>query len=229
MNKKYKPIANLAIVLFLFYGSSIFILIPIALFRIDLNNSSDLVFNSLRLFYNLVTMIILFFIYKKDIIKDFKSFKKNFGNITDIAFKYWMIGFILMIVSNILIGLFSPVSTANNEESVREIIYSTPVIAFFLTSICAPFIEELVFRKSFKDAIKSKYLFILISGIVFGALHVLGTIETPYDFLYIIPYSMLGISFAKIYYETDNIFSTIFMHAFHNALVITIVLTGIGG
>ena len=63
MNKKYKPIVNLAIVLFLFYGSSIFILIPIALFRIDLNNSSDLVFNSLRLFYNLVTMIILFFIY----------------------------------------------------------------------------------------------------------------------------------------------------------------------
>ena len=40
---------------------------------------------------------------------------------------------------------------------------------------------------------------------------------------------MLGISFVKIYYETNNIFSTIFMHAFHNALVITIVLTGIGG
>ncbi len=68
-----------------------------------------------------------------------------------------------------------------------------------------------------------------MSGIVFGALHVLGAIETPYDFLYIIPYSMLGISLAKIYYETNNIFSTIFMHAFHNALVITIVLAGIGG
>ena len=227
--KNYKPLIYLAIVLFLFYGSSIFILIPIALFRIDVNNCSDLVFNSLRLFYYAVTALILFFIYRKDIIKDFKNFKKNFGNFTDTAFKYWIVGFIIMIVSNILIGFFSPVNKANNEESVRAIIYSTPVIAFFLTSVCAPFIEEIVFRKAFKDAISSKWLFILTSGIVFGALHVIGAIESPYDFLYIIPYSALGIAFANIYHETNNIFSTIFMHAFHNALVLTLVLTGVGG
>ena len=80
---------------------------------------------------------------------------------------------------------------------LRAIIYSTPVIAFFLTSVCAPFIEEIVFRKAFKDAISSKWLFILTSGIVFGALHVIGAIESPYDFLYIIPYSALGIAFAN--------------------------------
>lgn len=97
-----------------------------------------------------------------------------------------------------------------------------------MTSILAPFIEELIFRKAFKDAIKSKWLFVLTSGIVFGCLHVVGSISSLYEILYIIPYSSLGIAFALAYHETDNIFSSIFLHFLHNTIVMSLVIFGMG-
>ena len=228
LDEKYKPVIYLALVLFLFYCSGIFVLIPIYLFRIDIKTCSDVVYNLVRFFPNAVLTAILFIMYRKDLINDFKNFKNNYGDYTDKAFKYWLIGFVLMIISNYLIIIFSPVKTATNEESVRSIIRSTPIIAFIFTCIIAPFLEELIFRKSFKDAIKSKWLFILTSGIVFGALHVVNNIESLYGLLYLAPYSFLGIAFALTYYETDNIFSSIFIHFFHNTLVVLLSGFGLG-
>jgi membrane protease YdiL (CAAX protease family) len=166
--------------------------------------------------------------YKKNLKKDLKYFLANFGENTDIAFKYWIIGFILMALSNYIIILFSPVKTATNENSVRSIINATPIIALIFSCLVAPFIEEIIFRKSFKDAIETKWLFILVSGIVFGALHVVGNIESLYGLLFLAPYSFLGLAFAMTYYKTNNIFSSIFIHFFHNTLVILLAIFGVG-
>ena len=225
---KYKPIIYLTIVLLLFYSSSLFRLIPIYLFNIDLNTCSDLVFNSTRLFANAVTALILFFIYFKDLKIDLKKFKNNFKEIISSSIKYWIVGFIIMMITSMLIGIFSPINTSTNEEGVRSIIYSTPIIAFLMSSILAPFTEEIIFRKAFKDALKNKCLFIITSGVVFGALHVVGTIESLYGLLYIFPYTSLGIAFALAYYKTNNIFSSIFLHFMHNTLVMLLVNFGIG-
>ena len=227
--ENYKPIINLALVLLLFYCSSLFQLIPIYLFKIDIKNCSEFALNIVRLFPNLTLSIILFFIYRKDLIKDFKDFIKNFGIITDVAIKYWVLGFALMILSNSLISALTPVNISENEQSVRAMISTTPVVAFFFICVFAPFIEEIIFRKSFKDALHNKWLFIIMSGIVFGLLHVISSINSFYDLLYIIPYSLLGLFFALTYYETNNIFSTIFVHFSHNLLLLIINIIGIGG
>ena len=224
MHNNYKPIINLALVLFLFYISSLFRLIPIVLFNIDINTCSDKVYNFLRIFPNIVLTILLFIIFWSDLKKDFKVFRKKFGEITDVAIKYWVIGFVCMLVSNLLIQLLLPVSIASNEQEIRKFIDSTPFFAFLATCVFAPLLEELIFRKSFKDAIKNKWLFIILSGFVFGAMHVLGSIESLYSLLYIIPYSSLGISFAYMYYKTDNIFSSIFAHFVHNTSTFIVLL-----
>lgn len=218
--KNFKPLIKLSIVLLLFYLSSLFSLIPIYLFDIDINNCNDTLYNFLRILPNICQAIILYFIYRKDIKKDYKDFKNNFGKYSDIAIKYWILGFIAMFVSNIIITNITPVKIAANEEGVREIIKAIPIISFLAIGFLAPFSEELIFRKSFKDSIKSKWLFILTSGIVFGLLHVIGSISSLYDLLYIIPYSSLGIAFATIYYKSDNIFSSIFVHSLHNTILI---------
>ncbi len=220
----YKSIINLAIVLLLFYCSSLFILIPVLIFNIDLNNCSNLTTNLLRLFPNFMTFIILFIIYRKEIKNDFLKLKKNFGSITDIALKYWIIGFILMIVSNTIIGAFSPIKVPSNESSVRDLIISTPLISFIFISIFAPFNEELIFRKSFKDVFKNKWIFALISGLTFGLLHVINSISSLYELLYFIPYTSLGIVFSLAYYKTDNIFTSIIMHFIHNTLIFIIYI-----
>lgn len=225
---EYRPIIYLVIVLLLFYCSSLFKIIPIYLFNIDVKTCGNLIFNCLRLFSNLITALILFILYRKDLIKDFTDFKKNFGKYTDIGIKYWMVGFILMMIINSIIVFFFLGSTATNESGVREIIFSTPFIAFIMTCILAPFIEEVIFRKAFKDVLKNKWLFILMSGIVFGSLHVIGSINSLYELLYILSYSSLGIAFSAIYYKTNNIYTSMFMHFIHNFLVLLLLLISKG-
>ncbi len=216
----YKPVINLTIVLLIFYCSSLFVLIPIYLFNIDIKTCSDIVYNILRIIPNIAQAILLMLIYRKTIKNDFKDFIKKFGNYSDIAIKYWLLGFIAMIISNKIITSLFPIEIAANEQGVREIIHTIPLISFFSICIFAPISEELIFRKAFKDCFNNKWLFILISGFVFGLLHVIGSFNSLYDLFFIIPYSSLGIAFAYIYYKTNNIFSSIFVHCMHNTILV---------
>lgn len=201
--------------------------IPIILFKIDINSLTKLE----KVLYNLITDLIflgiLIYVYRKTLIEDFKNFKKNLSSNLEFAFKYWLIGVIVMIVSNILITVFAPTSTAGNEETIRSLINQYPIYMLFCVAIYAPLTEELIFRKGFRDLINNKYIYILASGMVFGSLHVVSTITSPLDLLYLIPYCSLGITFAYIYYKSKNIFSTISMHCFHNTITVCLYLIGL--
>lgn len=230
IKNKFKP-TMLFIVLFLLM--LIFPCIPLEIFRIDLDKLS---FNY-KVLYNFMCdigfMIILFMIYKNELIIKFKEYFKNFRENTNTTFKYYLIGFLVMIISNIVIVLFFKNASANNEEAVRTLIDKAPLYMIFSVSIYAPFVEEIIFRKGIKDSVMAfsnnkftKYLFILISGILFGSMHVIGSVTSVYDYLYIIPYSALGISFAALLYKTDNIFSTITIHSIHNTASIILYFMG---
>ena len=224
----YKPIINLTIVLLIFYCSSLFALIPIYIFNIDIKTCSDTVYNTLRIIPNVAQALILMIFYWKTLKKDSVDFKNNFGKMSDVALKYWGLGFVGMMISNLAINFIFPVNIATNEQGVREIISAIPLVSFFSISLLAPIAEELTFRKSFKDCFKGKWLFILMSGVVFGILHVIGSFNSLYDLLYFIPYSALGIAFATIYYKTDNIVASIFAHCFHNTILVLLNIFATG-
>lgn len=177
---------------------------------------------------NLLFLILIIFVYFKTLKKDFKSFFKDFFNNIEISIKYWLIGFTVMIISNLIIVVITNGAIAGNEEQVRDLIDISPLYMLFSVSIYAPLTEELLFRKGFRDIIKNKWLYIIVSGCVFGGLHVIGNIGSPVDLLYLIPYCSLGIAFAYTYYKTNNIFSTICMHSIHNTMAIILYLIGSG-
>lgn len=177
---------------------------------------------------NLLFLILIVFVYFKILKKDFKLFFKDFFNNIEISIKYWLIGFTVMIISNLIIVVISNGGIAGNEEQVRELIDISPLYMLFSVSIYAPLTEELLFRKGFRDIIKNKWLYIIVSGCVFGGLHVTGNVSSPIDLLYLIPYCSLGIAFAYTYYKTNNIFSTICMHSMHNTMAIILYLIGSG-
>ena len=206
-----------AIMLFLF-SSLPMELIRIA-FNINMETADPIIAYSIKLISNLIIVFCLFMLFKKDLIEDFKKLKKDFMNITDIAIRYWTIGLIVMMISNILITTFSPMKIANNEQGVREIIKTVPLISFFLTTVTAPITEELIFRKSFREVIKDKTTYVLISGIIFGLCHIVFSATSPLDYLYLIPYGALGIAFASIYAKTDNIYGCIIVHMLHNGII----------
>ena len=211
----------IGIVAFLiFYFSAYFQLIPILLFNIDLNNITGAQNVMLSTFSNCVLLIILFLIFRKDLIEEWKRFRKNFLENIDIGIKYWLVGLGIMMISNIIITFVINLGQAANEQAVQSMISSLPWLMLINAGLIAPCTEEIIFRKGFKKAFPNKWLFIILSAIVFGALHVVTSMTSPIELLYIIPYGALGAAFAYMYQKTDTIFTSIAMHMFHNTALI---------
>lgn len=217
--KDWKNFIRFAIFFPLFFLIELVEFIPIKLFHINVNTMSEQTLYLLTIFSKVILAALLLFAYRKELKTAWVDFKKNAMPYLDIAIKYWIVGLIIMAVSNVIIGVFSPVRMAENDQAVRSIIETTPFLALILTTILAPITEEMTFRKVFYDAFSHKWLFILVSGFTFGALHVLSSFTTLYSLLYIIPYSSLGLAFAAILCRTKNIFACISMHALHNGII----------
>lgn len=208
------------IVFLLFYFSSYFQLIPIILLNWDIRSITESQNVMLSTFSNIVLLLILFLIFRKDIIKEWKKFKLNFLENIDTGIKYWLVGLAIMMGSNIIINILMNLGQAANEQAVQQMISALPWLMFINAGIIAPCTEELIFRKSFRKAFPNKWLFILISALVFGSLHVVTSMTSPIELLYIIPYGALGGAFAYMYQKTDTIFTSIAMHMFHNSALI---------
>lgn len=208
------------IVFLLFYFSSYFQLIPIILLNWDIRSITESQNVMLSTFSNIVLLLILFLIFRKDIIKEWKKFKSNFLENIDTGIKYWLVGLAIMMGSNIIINILMNLGQAANEQAVQQMISALPWLMFINAGIIAPCTEELIFRKSFRKAFPNKWLFVFISALVFGSLHVVTSMTSPIELLYIIPYGALGGAFAYMYQKTDTIFTSIAMHMFHNSALI---------
>lgn len=230
-----KKILPIIVFLILLFGMLGFSYIPLELFNIPYD-SFDMTMKIIYMFFcDIGYIIILFLLYKDKIKKDFKDYFKNFSTNFELSFKYYFVGVLIMMASNLIITIFFSGASANNEEAVRSLIDVAPLYMIFSVSIYAPFVEELIFRHSIKDCFMgyrnnnfTKYLYIFISGFIFALMHILGQTTSYLDYFYIIPYMSLGIAFSSLYSKTDNIFSSISMHALHNTVTIILYLV-IGG
>lgn len=229
-----KKILPIIIFILLLFGMAYFPYLPMKLFNIQYDSFNVMMKALYMVFCDIGFMVILFILYRDKIIDDFKKYFKNFVDNFELSFKYYFIGLLIMIISNIIITLFFSGANANNEEAVRNMIDAIPLYMVFSVSLYAPFVEELIFRNSIKDMVVSfgdnkitKYIYIFISGFIFAILHILGQATSYLDYLYIIPYMSLGVAFAALYHRTDNIFSSISMHALHNT--VTLILYFVAG
>lgn len=220
------------LIILIFLLSSLFNTIPIAIFNIDINNMSVQTKALLNLFSTFMVCLCCFLLYFRTIKEQLKSLikmkNKKMVIIFDTAFRYWLIGLIIMLISNFIIGKLG-VGTPNNDNAVRSLLEASPIIAGLTVIFIAPFSEEVIFRLAFRDIIPKNLLYILISGIIFGGLHVIGSINTGYELLYLIPYCSLGIAFSKMYQESNNVFVSYVIHVLHNALTafVTFLLAGV--
>lgn len=220
-NKKeiIKGISGISTYFLLFLFSPFIIkLLPISIESLKQPNN-ELLFN---IGYELFMLIIVFLILKDTIINDFKIYIKYLIKFIKGYIKYWFIALGLMMISNVIILIFTK-DIAQNEQSVRELIKVNPILSIFLASILAPLLEEFVFRLSlYKILSKRKWLFIILSGLIFGSMHVLPTANTWTDYLFLLPYSIPGCVFAYTLYKSKNIFVPISLHFIHNTSAIII-------
>jgi len=172
--------------------------------------------------FDIFQMSLIILLFNKSLEKEFKDMKKNHKIYFKEYFKYYLIGLIVMMFSNVFIAVVSNGSTAGNQDAIDSLFKISPLYVYFASVIYAPIVEELIFRKAIRNIIPNGILFILVSGLVFGGLHVIGTVEAWYDLLYLIPYSAPGIVFAYIFYKTKNIFVSTGLHFMHNGILIAL-------
>lgn len=193
-------------------------------FGIDITTYSITTKYQIIIGIDLSFMFVLFLLYRKTLLKDITLYFKNFIKNISIGAKYWAIGLCIMMLSNIIISYFFPGGSAN-EEAVQNVIKQVPIYMIFSTIIYAPFVEELIFRKSIRDIIENDYLYVIISGLAFGFVHTLAG-STLHELVYIIPYGALGSCFALMYVKTKNVYTSMTFHMIHNAIVVFISIAG---
>lgn len=172
---------------------------------------------------NVIYMLLLIFIYRKELLEELKDFKRNYKKYLSNNILIYLLGIAIMFIINLILNRITNKTLSGNEEIVRLLIKEFPIYMFFSTVIYAPLVEELIFRKTVKKIFKNKYLFIIACGLVFGALHISNYSDIN-EILYSIPYIIMGMDFAYIYYKTDNIFTTITFHLCHNLILLIIQL-----
>ncbi len=215
-----KKLIKLIIIFIIFYCNKYLKYIPIIILNMKRKNINFETEILLSVFASIVTLIILLIIYRKDLKKYVKEIKNNFYKKIDKSFKYYLLGLLGMIITNIIVTNVFKGSGAGNEKLVQEMINTLPLLMLIDAGIIAPIIEELVFRKAFMDAFKNKWLFILLSSTIFGLLHVISIADNLIDYLYFIPYTSLGIALAYMDTKENNVIPSIIMHMGHNTFLI---------
>lgn len=199
------------------------ILVKILLYSLNINFFAfDTKYKVLTTFLiELSYIIIIIFIYRKEIFKDLKDFKDNYKKYLSKNVIIYLCGILLMALTNFIIYKITNQKLSGNEEAIRSYIKEFPLYMIFSSIIYAPFVEEIIFRKTIKDVIKNKYLFIIIAGLIFGLIHI-SNYRDINEIMHSISYIIMGINFAYIYYRTNNIFTTMTFHFCHNLVLLII-------
>ncbi|NLL02310.1 MAG: CPBP family intramembrane metalloprotease [Mollicutes bacterium] len=168
-----------------------------------------------------LTIIVIIFYYRKFII-DWDAFKKNLKLNWQECLKNFILLFIVKIGASILTSIICLIigiefAESDNQKIVELLIHNAPIMMLISSVILAPIVEEGIFRLGFKKVINNKKIFIIVSGLVFGLMHVF-PVETSLALAVVqsIIYVSLGITLAYMYKRKNNIYFVIIPHALNN-------------
>jgi len=208
-----------------FYGLIIYFSITyifnFVLKALPINNKFQ--YNILLSVCEITTLLLLIIVFRKRLKKDFIDFDKNYKKYLKLGFTVWFFGLIVMTVSNNIIYHFITTSGPANQGAAVNIINNYPLYSVFSMILIGPFIEEIVFRLSFKNALKNKKVYYILSVLIFTSLHALNGMNTSLALIYFLPYGSLAFALSYILDKTDNIFTTVIIHSIHNAISFVLI------
>ena len=205
----------------------------------DLSDSNYLLLNmALGEVSNVIVLLITFIvIFKSKRIKEFfgpakatKSQKLGSTLLQGIITFGCMYGaaIFISIISSILFPSAGEEVNAN-QGLIEAFIHDFPLFGFISVAIMAPLVEELVFRFLLCKPIeqKKKWFGIAISGFVFGAIHLVASVQEGtliQDLPSLISYVGMGVVLGWRYTQTDNIASNMVAHGLYNSISFLLIM-----
>lgn len=193
------------ILILAYFGQLLFV--PL-IYRVT-NNS---IFSTI--FYELIILFVTVWAFKDIYKRDFRYLKDNFSDYVKKAFKYWGIMLLFVLVAGVIQVMLGVGSESANQEALKTLPfwYLIPSVIIY-----APIVEETLFRGVFRRFIKNDIVFIIISGVAFGLLHTFLSEEGLYNIIvHSLNYAAMGTVLAYAYVKTDNIYTSMMVHAIQN-------------
>ncbi|MBQ7668441.1 MAG: CPBP family intramembrane metalloprotease [Clostridia bacterium] len=174
---------------------------------------------------NIIVLVIILAIYKEELLKGIRAVKENFNDYRRFIVKGFLITILLSIIGNIIrIALTGNISSVNQLTLLEMPVLYLLFAAFFW----APIVEECVFRGSIRRFIPNKYVFIILSGVIFGLLHTVAEEGLANVFITAIPYGIIGMCLAAVYEKSNNIITNIAIHALNNLIGVVAIFILLG-
>lgn len=207
------------------YKWYIYILVLIVYFVIAFTDIiNNLISNKYQYYLlNIFVIVFLVFVFRKDLKRDFKLFIKYFKEYNLVLLKMYGLSLITLVALSLLIRFITGIDNATNQVVLNSLFKQNPLLLSFLAIIYAPITEEIIFRGVFRKLINNKWIFIFVSGFLFGLAHVIDDFQSVKELLYIFVYGSLGCYLAATYYKTNNMFTNICFHFLQNTFAITVM------
>lgn len=177
---------------------------------------------------NIILLIVFFIVCWKYYAFSFEKFFENTQkNIYAVILAVVALFLTEIIVGNFISVVF-PQAISDNQTNNEAILNTMPAGFIFISVICAPIIEETIFRGCLFSKIREKHSFLLsasISAFVFGFLHIVASLLSGnlYNCVYFILYALCGFILCIPYEDTETIASSIFTHMLCNFISVVIV------
>ncbi len=168
----------------------------------------------------LIYAIILMFLYRNTFFSDFKDIKKNWKKyIKNILISIVLI-FVSMIIINMVIGiLFDIKETSENDFSLLNTFKESPIVVILLTCLYYPLIEGIIFRKSTRDIIDSKWFFIIFSSLFYFLFNIIYTSMSFNNIMASLCYFSTMMIVSASYWKTTNFTVSILIMSIFNLIV----------
>lgn len=172
-----------------------------------------------KFFCNFILLFILVFIYHKTIKENIEDLKTNFKMQMITGLKIFLVGIGVYLLCNLVIASLNLFENYNLDvDTMYGIFKQNAILLLLLSTIYYPVVEEIVFKKTFKDLINNKYYFIIITGLLNAVFNIMLSVQDPRGYIYIIPNAIFSMCFSYIYYETDNLIVPITYRVLYNLI-----------
>jgi len=172
----------------------------------------------IRLISNFFLLFLIIFMYSDSLKKDLKKYKKDFKKLFFKGGKIFLIGFVIYTIFFAIVNGIFPEAINDNTQSILHIFDNTPILLLLSAVFYYPIVEELVFKKTFKDFLDTKWSFVLVTAIINGAFEVMLSYSSMINLVYIIPTVVFYGTLSYMYYDTDNVFVPITYRMVYNLI-----------
>ena len=151
-------------------------------------------------------LLVILVIYNINLFKNNKTIegsnKSKVYNFFNKVIELFVLFFAVKVASGLIVTLLLKIfnlgdASADNQQALMLLFKQSPILMTITGVICAPVIEEIVFRGVVKKIIKNKWVFIIVSGLIFGLVHVLRH-DLPIFILLILGYILDMIISSKL-------------------------------